>query len=313
MPAWLIRITLPVLVLAGGFGCENPQLTITHRLPGPAGLPTEYTAFQPGKCVLVGLEDTDLRNFTRTTLANQLQELASRTTQWAQSENRPVSHRATVDTVFTIDIQDDKRSRQIEQGNPIKRNLKTSEVASLIRQVNLHAEFHIHPQTTSNQKVTLEVRRDYDSREDSRTRGPWGLQRPDDPKNVPAVNTIIRELIAGSIDAFYRMAAPLEIEASLQLKPVLNSPGQKGLKLTNAGKYAEAVTSFQAGLDRHPKNKNLQFNLAVAAEAAGQLNRALYAYQTLALSDPDKNSETHQAVKRVKRVIAIQKDLQLYK
>ena len=309
MPAWLIRIMLLVLVLTGGFGCENPQLTITHWLPGPAGLPIEYTALQSGKCVIEGIEDTDLKDYARTTMTNQLQELIKRYTESVQSEYRPVGHRATVDCVFTIDVQDEKRTRRIEQGNPIKSDQMTSEVDSLIRQVKLHAEFHIHSQRTSGQKVTLEARRHYDSREDPRIRGPLGLRRPDDPKNVPVVNTIVRELIAGSINAFYRMTAPLKIEARMQLKPVLNRQGQRGLKLTKAHKYADAVTSFQAGLDRHPKDKNLRFNLAAAAEAAGQLEKAFDAYQKLAISDPDTNSEIHQAVKRVKRVIAIRKDL----
>jgi len=313
MPAGFIRIILPVLFLLGGFGCQNPHLTITHWLPGPAYLPIKYTDFLPGKCVLVGLKDTDLQDYARTKLVEQVQELRKRYAEWGQSKHRPAGQQATVEVVFTIEVEDEKQSRMVKQGNPMNQEGKISEVASLFRQINLHAEFHVQPQIKSNETVTLEVRREYSSRDDVRTRGPWGLQRPDDPKNVPAIKTIVRELLAGSINAFYRMVAPIKIEARMQLKPTLNRRGRNGLKQTFAGNCAAAVTSFQAGLNQHPKDKYLWYNLAVAAEAAGQLDRALDAYETLAQSDPDKNSEIHQAVKRVKRVIDIQKDLQRYK
>ncbi|MBN1845602.1 MAG: tetratricopeptide repeat protein [Sedimentisphaerales bacterium] len=256
---------------------------------------------EPGECVLAGLEDGDLLEIARGALTDRLREVSE-----------DAAGAAVVDAVFTIDVQDELQRRTIEQGNPASGGLSTLDVVSLVRTVDLHAEFHVRP-PGSDSKVTLEVRRAYDSRQDARTRGPWGLQRPDDPQYVPAAETVARELIAAAVDVFCRLAAPWELEVQMPLKPTLDRRGREGLKQMNAGDYAEAVACFQAGLDRHPTDENLLFNLAVAAEAAGRLDRALEAYQELARSTPDHRSEIHQAVKRIERLIAIREDAQRYR
>ena len=96
----------------------------------------------------------------------------------------------------------------------------------------------------------------------------------------------------------------------------------KGLEHYEAGRYKEALQSYQEGVRLAPKNVNIHYNLGRAYYALGQWNQAIDAYQeTLRLKPDSSNAHVslgmtyHQqgrfgeAVKSYKKAVQIKPDM----
>jgi tetratricopeptide (TPR) repeat protein len=128
-----------------------------------------------------------------------------------------------------------------------------------------------------------------------------GLERPDDPANVPAAEMIVRELLNACVKEFVGMLAPREVTARIPLRPAPGPSGAKGLEAARRGEYAAAVGHFKDALKAKPDDANLLFDLAAVSERAGELQAALKLYRKVQELTGDRDIAAHEGAVRVAR------------
>jgi hypothetical protein len=146
----------------------------------------------------------------------------------------------------------------------------------LIRRIDAIVEFTIQPQGQA--PYIVETRHSYDSRFDPLSYGPMGLNRPDEPMNVPSVEEAIRQTLTICLDTFCDMIQPPQGRQDVQLLP-LDEPGTgKVMALAAKGQYAQAAKAL-GKIKPFPDDLSYVFDLAVLQEAAGEKVAALENYR----------------------------------
>lgn len=283
---------LVVAVLACGVaGCGEPIVTITHHLPGAVPMPDGVTSFRAGTLSVEGFSEGGIPFSMTKMLGEKLSALG-----------RPGGSAVVVDAAARVTVSETKGTARVRRWNAETRKLDALELPALVRKVDVETDFTV-ARPGGKRIVTVETRRSYTSAEDPRIRGELGLQRPDDPVHVPPTGQIVRELLGECADALCRMLASDEIPVELAMRPTWIREGRAGLAATKEGDYGEAKKHFEAGLERFPNSKPLWFNLALAAEAADDLEAALQAYDQLVTRSGGRDTEADEGATRTRRIL----------
>jgi len=285
-----------VLILAA-VGCGPPVLAVRHRLAPDLPIPAGAARVRLGEFTVADGPADGYAAFVAERLAERLE--ASGGYGVATREARG-SADLVVGARLGIQAKDVEQPRTVRRLNPDTRQMELFDVPGLVRTVEVLAAFDVQILRTGR-KIGVETRRSYRSTDDPRTRGPLGLDRPDDPANVPAAETIVRELLGACVEEFVGMLAPGEVTARIPLRPAPGPSGAKGLEAARRGEYAAAVGHFKDALKAKPDDANLLFDLAAVSECAGELEAALELYRKVQELTGDRDVGAHESAVRVAR------------
>jgi len=180
--------------------------------------------------------------------------------------------------------------------------METIEVPALVRTASVRATFEVR-QADGERLAAAEVPATYRSTQDPRTRGPLGLDRGDDPANIPPADTIVRELLASCADRFVEMLRPREATVRISLRPAPGADAAKGLEAARRGKYEAAAEHFREALRSAPASADLLFNLGAVLEADGRFPDALAAYEQ-AVHAAEEDVAAAEGAARARRALA---------
>jgi len=285
-----------VLILAA-VGCAPPALAVRHRLAPDVPIPAGAARVRLGEVTVADGPADGYAAFVAERLAERLD--ASGGYGVATREAREPAD-LVVGARLGIQAKDVEQPRTVRRLNPDTRQMEQFDVPGLVRTVEVLAAFDVRVVRTGR-KIGVETRRSYRSTDDPRTRGPLGLERPDDPANVPAAETIVRELLGACVEEFVGMLAPGEVTARIPLRPAPGPSGAKGLEAARRGDYAAAVGHFKDALKAKPDDANLLFDLAAVSERAGELQAALKLYRKVQELTGDRDIAAHEGAVRVAR------------
>ncbi len=284
---------LPVLIAMLLVGCGAPTVAVSHTLPAAVPLGADIGQLQTGNIAISGY-DTAMAAPAKDMLAKRL----------AEAKLPPGSQTARVDAKVVISVVDKQTQRQMRRVNPQTMQIEIVDLPSLVRTIDLKAEFTIVDPSSGKAMLGVDTHRSYTSTGDPRMWGELGLARPDDPDQVPPSDTVLQEMFADCVEEFCNMLAPVIVTATIQMRPTLNSHGQAGLKAAGQGDFAAALSHLQTATSDEPQNVDLMFDRGVAAEAAGQLEEAIKSYQSAFELSKDKDAQAQAGAERVGLVIS---------
>jgi len=180
---------------------------------------------------------------------------------------------------------------------------RTHELPSLVRSVRVAVDYVVMASGRGG-AVTIEVKRSYDSLSDPRVRGETGLGRPDDPQRVAPVKAVVRDLLADCAASFREMVMPVDVTAEVPLRGTWDRGGKAGLDAAGQGDMKAAIYHFRAAAATDPDDSALVFDLAVVAEAAGQLDLARENYRRVVEMSGNRDRQAAEGLDRVERVIS---------
>ena len=285
-----------VLILAA-VGCGPPVLAVRHRLAPDLPIPAGAARVRLGEFTVADGPADGYAAFVAERIAERLEALGGYG--FATREAREPAD-LVVGARLGIQARDAEQSRTVRRLNPDTRQMEIFDVPGLVRTVEVLAAFDVRVERTGR-KIGVETRRSYRSTDDPRTRGPLGLERPDDPANVPAAEMIVRELLDACVKEFVGMLAPREVTARIPLRPAPGPSGAKGLEAARRGDYAAAIAHFEEALKANPRNMDLLFDLAAVSECAGELEAALELYREVQALSGDRDVAAHEGAVRVAR------------
>ncbi len=284
---------LPALIAMLLAGCGAPAVTVSHTLPASVPLGADIGQLQAGNIAITGY-DTAIGESATDILAKRI----------AQAKLPAGSQTARVDVKAVISVVDNEGQRQMRRVNPQTKQIEIVDLPSLVRIIDLKAEFAVVDPASGKALLAVDTHRSYTSTDDPRMWGELGLARPDDPDQVPPAETVLREMFADSVDEFCNMLAPVVVTETIQMRPTLNSDGQAGLKAAETGDFAAALSHLQTATSAEPKNVDLMFDKGVVAEAAGQLEEAIESYQAAFTLSNETDAQAQSGAERVRKVIA---------
>lgn len=297
------KATVVAVVAALGIaGCGGPVVTVRHQLPPDLPLPAGPKLVRLGEFKVVSGPADSYGEYTAGELAEQFRPMGEYMTVDAFGAEAPDWPRLTISANIHIDAKDTTGKRTIRRLQPTTTQAQPQEVPTLTREVSLRVDF-VMLDAAGKQIAAAENRASYDSTKDPRTRGPLGLDRPDDPANVPPTQTVVRELLTACVGSFIRMARPPVESVDVQLRRSFSRAGREGTAALTEGNFHLAMHHLAADVEARPKDLKLLFNLAVAAEGAGELATALKHYRRLQAGRPD-DTVVEQAIKRIDRIQA---------
>jgi tetratricopeptide (TPR) repeat protein len=289
-----------VLILAA-VGCGPPVLAVRHRLAPDLPIPAGAARVSLGEVTVADGPADGYAAFVAERLTERLD---------ASGGYGVATREATgpadlvVGARLGMETKDVEQPRTVRRLNPDTRQMEIFDVPGLVCTVEVLAAFDVRVVRTGR-KIGVETRRSYRSTDDPRTRGPLGLERPDDPANVPAAEMIVRELLDACVKEFVGMLAPGEVTARIPLRPAPGPSGAKGLEAARRGEYALAAGHFKDALKAKSDDANLLFDLAAVSECAGELEAALELYRKVQELTGDRDIAAHEGVARVARAAAL--------
>jgi len=288
-----------VLILAA-VGCGPPVLAVRHRLAPDLPIPAGAARVRLGEFTVADGPADAYAAFVAERLTERLD--ASGGYGVATREARGPAD-LVVGARLSIQTKDVEQPRTVRRLNPDTRQMELFDVPGLVRTVEVLAAFDVRIERTGR-TIGVETRRSYRSTDDPRTRGPLGLERPDDPANVPAAEMVVRELLGACVEEFVGMLAPGEVTARIPLRPAPGPSGAKGLEAARRGEYAVAAGHFKDALKTNPDDANLLFDLAAVSECAGELQAALELYRKVQELTGDRDVAAHEGAVRASRAAA---------
>jgi len=288
-----------VLILAA-VGCGPPVLAIRHRLAPDLPIPAGAARVRLGEITVADGPADGYAAF----VAERLTECLDASGAYSVATREATGPAdLVVGASLRMETKDVEQPRTIRRLNPDTRQMEIFDVPGLVRTVEVVAAFDVQVVRTGR-TLSVETRRSYRSTDDPRTRGPLGLERPDDPANVPAAEMIVRELLDACVKEFVGMLAPGEVAARIPLRPAPGPSGAKGLEAARRGDYAGAIAHFKDALKAKPDDANLLFDLAAVSECAGELQAALELYRKVQELTGDRDIAAHEGAVRVARAAA---------
>jgi len=295
-----VVLGLALLLVAASAGCAPPVLAVRHRLAPDLPIPVGAARVRLGAFTVADGPADGYAAFVVERLTEHL-EAGGAYTVATRDPASPAD--LVVGARLGVETEDVEQPRTVRRLNPDTRQMEIFDVPSLVRTVEVLAAFNVRVERTGR-KIGVETRRSYRSTADPRTRGPLGLERPDDPANVPAAERIVRELLDACVKEFVGMLAPREVTARIPLRPAPGPSGAKGLEAARRGDYAGAIAHFKEALKANPRNMDLLFDLAAVSECAGELQAALKLYREVQALTGDRDVAAHEGAVRVSRTAA---------
>jgi len=285
-----VGIFAAAMLLCGG--CAAPEVAIEHRLP--AAVPLGVDAFTVTAAKVTGLTD-DADALAALAITRSLAEadlLAGAT---------PSGPVAQIAANFTVTTDERRSHRSVREWNAEAESVQPRQADSLVRIVNVSAAFTIS--RPDHEPVTVQVDRTYDSRSDPNVWGEMGLERPDDPRRVPTATDISADLIGQCAERLAAMLRPLPVRVVVPVRPVGGQEGSAGLAAAADGRFDEALEQFRLAVAERPQDRDLLFDAAVAAEAAGELHDSLGYYQQVVDLSGGEDLVANEGAQRVQRII----------
>ena len=288
-----ITLYLPVLLAMLLAGCGAPTVAVSHTLPAAVPLPADIGQLQTGNIAITGY-DAVMAAPAKDMLAKRL----------AEAKLPAGSQTARVDVKVVISVVDTQAQRQMRRVNPQTRQIEIVDLPSLVRTIDLKAEFAIVDIAGGKVLLGVDTQRSYTSTGDPRMWGELGLARPDDPDQVPPTDTILREMFADCVEEFCNMLAPIVVTETIQMRRSLTGLQAPGLKAVEAGDFAAALSHFQDTAVTNSSDMTTTFNLAVIAEKTGQLELAHKNYEFAVGNSNNTDEEAIAGAQRVRRIIS---------
>ena len=299
----LRAMTIRIALFAGMIGlvvtgCSAPVVTITHALPAALPVVEDGRAVNVGSFSAHGDATEEQTAFAAEALGERLMELGIG--QLVPGDGRA---NVTIGGTVHVTVTNTEGERMVRVRSAQTGVLADQTVPSLVRTLGVACDF-VAERGLDAPPVTIEVRRAYDSRNDPRVRGDLGLARNDDPATIPDADTVARELVADCVDSFVGMIRPHELTVTIPMRPVGGESAQAGLAAAGEGRFAEALDLLQAEAAGRPNDLDLRFNVAVAAEAAGQFDLAVENYRFVARQTDRQDELAVDGLDRAKKVRA---------
>jgi hypothetical protein len=290
--ALVVSITVLTAWLCAG--CGAPVLRITYGLPAAVPVAASSLSVAPDGVVFV----PDSAQAHAAALHKRLIEsLAGLTLPPGQAGP------AVVQAAVTVAHNDQRGRRTVRTGMGLGEAGRKETLETLVRKVSVRVLFSIVSAKTSESLAGIELTDQYNSADDARTRGPLGLNRPDDPANIPATGQVVDELLAGCVNRFLEMIRAQEASADVPLRAMLFGPGAKGLAAARKGDYEQAYADCAAAAKASPRSAEAQWNQAVLAEKTGRLEEALSAYEAAKALTGRTDPALTAALERVHQVL----------
>ena len=287
--------TLAILILAAGAilgsGCQKAELTVTHILPAAVPLPPGGASV--GSFTAANESTGDYPAMITRMLGERLAAALG------EADATPASK---VSGTVTIEITDVRGQRNIQRWDGATKAMAFVEIATLDRTVSANVDFVVRDGKTGEHLAGVEQVKTYRSAIDPRVRGELGLLRPDDPERIPAVETIVEELLSECVDGFCGMVAPVKAIQTIPLRSAWRLSA--GVRAVKAGQLASAEWKFLSVIADRPEDGDALFNLGAVLEARGKLAAAAEAYGKAAALNNGADAEAKAAAKRVRLVRA---------
>lgn len=287
--------TRAVWILAAVFsavavGCEKPpvEIALRHELPPAVPLPGRPAGLTAGTFEVRGEAGRDLAEFVRSELSACLEGGSPAT---------------RVDGTIEATVTDTRTTRRVRRIEPGGGDLQSVELPSLRREARVRIAFEIGT-GEGDPHLTVETAADYDSTAESDARGELGLERPDDPGNVPQAEEIFRRLAAQCVEEFCGMIQPVVSEARIELRSVDDPRASQAMDAARQGRFDAARGVFRQIASDQAQNPAAWFNLAVLEEQTGKLAEAELHYGRVTGMTRGADREARQGRQRVRRILA---------
>jgi len=295
-----VRMVLAVAAAWVLGGCGGPVVTVEHVFPADLPVPAGPCTWKVGPfAVAEGPAD----GFARHVAGRVAGKAALLTTRPDAGVDIPPLVLTVSGTVHVV-TQEVKGARTIRGHDATATAAAARKVDSLVRTVRVRVDFVVTWPGLPPGRAAAETRKTYSSLADPRVRGPLGLRRPDDPAGVPAVETIVNELLDECVEAFRRMVTPPVVTARVRLRTRPAGGMAKALAAAEAGSRQAARAHAQNARNAAPGRVGLVFDQAVIEEMTGDLDAALAHYREFAAKTKGGDPPTRQAIARVRRVLA---------
>ena len=271
-------------------GCAGPTVSVVHELPPevPVGNPA---AIEPGTFEIAAGEAW-MTQF----LAAQVAERAA-----AYAEGATPAAAIPMGGTVTAEVTERRGHRPARRRDRATDRLVTVQVPFLVRTAEVRVVFALGAAGAA--PTQIETAAAYNSTEDPRARGRLGLDRGDDPDQVPPAETVLRELLAECAGAAWGMITPVRMPVTLQFHPAGGPEAQAGLRAAEQKDFPAAAEHFRSALEEDPDSPALRANLAAALEGAGRFADAARAYQAAAESaDKDAAGPLRAAAERARKL-----------
>ena len=295
---WSVAVCVLIVAFTVA-GCAPPTVAVRHVLPGALPLPADVASLAAGEHRVRTGPAGNYAAYAREALAERLLSVsvASSARPDGSAAELVGAQVARVDGTIHIETKDDAGQRILRRLDEKTGEASQVTVPTLVRTATVRVEYAVV------RAGAAEVRRAYNSAADATVRGELGLQRGDDPRNVPPVDEIIHRLLAQCAEAFVGMIAAVPIEAQVSLRSAEGNFARLGIDAAREGNYGEAFKQFAAAVDAAPDDPAARFNCAVAAEVHGKLDTAHTHYQRAWELSDRKDIEAEQGAARVRRVL----------
>jgi TolA-binding protein len=294
----LVGLIASALMVAG---CSPPSVILRHVMPGDLDLPAGAKSIAVGPCTVASGPAGTFGPMMAERLAKRLAELGTYEVRDLKAPAGPAAD-LVVAATLTVETRDETGTRLVRRLDPATQQTTQASVPTLLRTASVRADFVV-TMPAGQRLGAAEVHARYSSSNDPRTRGPLGLDRPDDPSGVPATETIVGELIDQCAAGLVRMLAPATMEARVPMRPASGDAAQQAWTALGQGDFATAAKGFEAALSQNPDDANLRFNLAVCQEAAGDFRAARTNYQAVWDASKQQDREAQEGLKRVSHLI----------
>lgn len=214
----------------------------------------------------------------------------------AQSPStQAAAQEVTISGKVVLDAREQRGQRMIRlEGNASR------PAASLVRIIDAHVEFEVRD---SSGKLVAKVmaHRVYDSRKDPAGCGQFGLDRPDDPRNVQPAERAAEQTLGLCVDQLIDMLKPRTHTASVRLRDVNQPAARQGLAAARRADFKAAAEHYARATQEARDNLDLVFDLAAVQEAMGLLEEAKVNYARSAIGQSPRAQAAQAALERIRR------------
>jgi hypothetical protein len=174
-------------------------------------------------------------------------------------------------------------------------DVRTSEVETVTRAMTVQTDFKLLD-TANNQVWEQYSPRPYQSTDRTKASPIFGSSRTE--AELTPQDQIIATLVEKAAEEFVSKLMPVRIQIDAVVESSGNADCVQGVRMLRAEAYQDAISLFQSALAANPSDHQAAYGAGVAAEAAGDFNRALAFYQQACAGKDD--ADYREARDRVK-------------
>lgn len=280
-------------------GCGAPKVQVAYDLPGALAIPPEVRSIEVGQV-----------NVSPGFWQGKRDNLEDALRSCMPAEYRPDDGAAAEAVLMAeafIESAEKKGARAVRVWASRDEPMAERVMPTLHRRLDVRVVFTLTG-ADGRRLLAAEDRKTYNSLEDPRVRGEDGLGRPDDPDRVPPAELLVGEMLHAAAETFCGMIAPVSTQAEHAFRQVDAKASGEAQRTAARGDYAVAVAMYQTAALERPDDADAQFNLGLAAEAAGDLALSEQAYGRAVELSNRNDTEAVNALARVRHVRLLRKN-----